>query len=217
MEETTRKLVIVGPPACGKGTQAQKLRSLYKDMTYVSTGDLLREAIRKECELGRRAKDYMERGELVPDELVNELVKAKLSGAPSYLLDGYPRDLEQARALELINSPTLVLELRIPDPKLVRRVCGRLVHPGSGRTYHTMTHPPQKEGVDDVTGEPLVRRSDDNEGALKQRLVAYHKQTEPVLKFYSEKLAVIDADGTEDEVFERIQSVLLKGMTKDLK
>lgn len=185
-------LILVGPPGSGKGTQAGQLKQRYK-LAHLSTGDMLRAAVKAGTEVGKQAQAAMDAGQLVSDEIVVGVIgEALLKGecVAGVILDGFPRSVAQARLLDDMlkrtgESVTLLLNLEVPDDMLAERVCGRWTHKASGRSYHNKFNPPQKEGFDDVTGEPLVQRSDDNLASLKERLVNFHSQTEPVLKHYS--------------------------------
>jgi adenylate kinase len=181
------KIVIVGMPGAGKGTHAAALRDRLK-VPQISTGDMLRAAVAAGSALGREAEGYMNRGELVPDRLVVELVRERVKEsdcARGFILDGFPRTLAQARALrEAGVEIDIVLELHVPDEEVIERMTGRRVHLPSGRIYHVTRHPPKVAGMDDVTGEPLSVRADDAEDTVRNRIAGYHAQTGPLLDYY---------------------------------
>ena len=181
------RLILLGLPGAGKGTQAQFLVERY-GIPQISTGDMLRNQIRDGTALGRKAKAFMDRGELVPDELVIELVKERVKQpdcAKGYLFDGFPRTIEQADAMRREGvAIDFVIEIEVADEEILRRMSGRRVHPGSGRTYHVEFNPPKVEGKDDVTGEPLVQRPDDREETVRRRIGTYHAVTKPLVNYY---------------------------------
>jgi adenylate kinase len=181
------RIVIVGMPGAGKGTHAAALRERLK-IVQISTGDMLRAAVAAGTDLGREAEGYMNRGELVPDRLVVELVRERVKQpdcARGFILDGFPRTIEQAGALRATGVVIdVVLELHVPDEEVIERMTGRRVHLPSGRIYHVTRHPPKVAGVDDVTGEPLSVRADDAEDTVRNRIAGYHAQTGPLLDYY---------------------------------
>jgi adenylate kinase len=181
------RIVIVGMPGAGKGTHAAALRERLK-VPQISTGDMLRAAVAAGNALGREAEGYMNRGELVPDRLVVELVRSRVTEsdcAGGFILDGFPRTLAQAKALrESAVGIDVVLELHVPDEEVIERMTGRRVHLPSGRIYHVTRQPPRVAGVDDVTGEPLSVRADDAEATVRKRFADYHAQTGPLLDYY---------------------------------
>ncbi len=209
------KLILLGPPGAGKGTQAQFIKAHYK-VPQISTGDMLRQEMKSNTELGQQAQSYIHLGALVPDELIIEMVKNRLSQPDcqsGFLLDGFPRTVDQAEALKKADiHMDAVLVLSVPDEEIIKRLSGRWIHPASGRIYHSLNHPPKEEGIDDETEEPLIQRDDDKEETIRKRLIVYHAQTEPVVAYYS-KEATLDPqmkfvilNGTEhtDEVFKSI-------------
>jgi adenylate kinase len=180
------RVMLLGPPGAGKGTQAKLIAERYH-IPQISTGDILRRAIQNDTELGRRVKMIVEEGQLVPDELVIQLVKERLQGADcaqGFLLDGFPRTVAQAQALHAFAPVDFVMEMDVPDEEIVKRLSGRRIHPASGRIYHVLYNPPQVPDQDDVTGGPLVLRPDDSEATVRKRLSVYHAQTAPLRDFY---------------------------------
>jgi len=181
------KIILLGAPGAGKGTQAQFI-SKHLNIPQISTGDMLRAAVASKSDLGLKAKDIMEKGELVSDDLILDLVKDRISEndcANGFLFDGFPRTLDQASALKDKGiAIDCVIEIMVDDIEIIQRMSGRRVHPGSGRTYHITHNPPKEENIDDETGEPLIQRPDDNEETVKKRLAIYHEQTYPLVEFY---------------------------------
>ncbi|MDZ7736101.1 MAG: adenylate kinase [Gammaproteobacteria bacterium] len=181
------KLILLGPPGAGKGTQAAFITERY-DIPQISTGDMLRAAVKAGTELGKQAKQVMDAGELVSDDLILALVEDRIQQsdcANGYLLDGFPRTIAQADGMQQYGIDIdCVVELKADDEEIIRRMSGRRVHPGSGRTYHVTFNPPQQPGVDDVTGEPLIQRDDDEEETVRKRLEVYHEQTSPLVDYY---------------------------------
>ena len=182
------RLILVGPPGAGKGTQAAFICEAY-GIPQISTGDMLRAAVKADTPLGRAAKEVMDRGSLVSDDIIVGLVKTRLREpdcAPGYLFDGFPRTIPQADALnDAAIGLDYVIEIDVPDAAIVERMSGRRVHLASGRTYHVKFNPPKVKGKDDVTGEPLIQREDDREETVKKRLAIYHAQTEPLIMYYA--------------------------------
>jgi adenylate kinase len=181
------RILLLGLPGAGKGTQAQFLIERYK-IPQISTGDMLREAIKAGSKLGLEAKSFMDRGALVPDPVVIGLVQERIKAADcagGFIMDGFPRTLAQAGALrEAGVDLNVVVEIDVPDSEILRRMSGRRVHPPSGRSYHVEFNPPKVAGRDDITGEPLVQRSDDNEDTVNKRIATYHEQTRPLVDYY---------------------------------
>jgi adenylate kinase len=193
-------LIFLGPPGAGKGTMASRL-SGEKGIPHISTGDIFRENINNETELGKKVKAILDSGELVPDELTVELVRDRLTqddAAAGFILDGFPRTIPQAEALEGFATIDKVIRFVLGDEEIIKRLSGRRVHKPSGRTYHIMFNPPKAPGKDDVTGEDLMQRPDDREESIKNRLEVYRRQTEPLVDFYSDKGLLLDVDASPD-------------------
>ncbi|AHE67354.1 adenylate kinase [Legionella oakridgensis] len=182
-----RRLMLLGGPGAGKGTQASKLINHF-DIPQISTGDMLRAAIAARSELGLSAKKIMDSGQLVSDDIMIGLVKQRLQQDDcrnGFLLDGFPRTIVQAEALKQAGIfLDHVIEISVDDEEIVKRISGRRIHPASGRVYHIEYHPPKQHGIDDVTGEPLIQREDDREEIIRKRLQVYHQQTEPLVEYY---------------------------------
>ncbi len=182
------RLILLGAPGAGKGTQAQFICEKY-NIPQISTGDMLRAAVKAGTPLGVEAKKIMDEGGLVSDDIILGLVKERIAEDDcknGFLFDGFPRTIPQAEALKA-DGVTLdsVVEIDVNDDEIIKRMSGRRVHPGSGRTYHVIFNPPKVEGKDDVTGEDLIQRDDDNEETVRKRLDVYHSQTKPLVEFYS--------------------------------
>jgi adenylate kinase len=181
------RLILLGPPGAGKGTQANFIREKF-GIPQISTGDMLRAAVKAGTPLGIAAKKVMDAGQLVSDDIILGLVKERLKQADcakGYLFDGFPRTIPQAEAMKAAAVPIdYVLEIDVPDNEIITRMSGRRVHPASGRTYHLKFNPPRVEGRDDATGEPLVQRDDDREETVRKRLEVYRAQTRPLVDYY---------------------------------
>ncbi len=181
------RIILLGAPGAGKGTQAQYITEKY-NIPQISTGDMLRAAVKAGTPLGQQAKAVMDAGQLVSDEIIIGLVKERIAEsdcANGFLFDGFPRTIPQADALKDAGVQIdAVVEIDVADEEIVKRMSGRRVHPGSGRTYHVVFNPPKVEGKDDVTGEELVQRVDDNEETVRDRLKVYHDQTAPLIDYY---------------------------------
>lgn len=213
-------IFIMGAPGSGKGTFSSRIKEKY-NLNHISTGDIFRSNIKNETELGLQAKAYTEKGLLVPDEITNNMVKDYLSQLTDkkngYLLDGYPRTLDQAKAFEELTKGTdlavdVILAMDVDFDELTRRITGRRTCKDCSAIYNIYTHAPKKEGVCDECGGELTQRKDDNEESLKTRLGEYANSTEPVIAYFEEKGMVshIDANKTVDEIWEEIQAVLNK-------
>ncbi len=210
------RIVLFGPPGAGKGTQAGLLSEKYGS-AHISTGDILREAVANKTEVGLKAKGYMDKGELVPDEVVIAIAKEKLSsiGDKGFILDGFPRTIAQAQALDEalaeIGKPLdAVVNLQVDDEELVRRLSGRRVCPSCGEPYHTDSKRPRVEGKCDKCGADLVHRADDQPDAIRNRLKVYNTQTSPVLGYYEQRgvLRNIPATGGIGEILDRVAAAL---------
>lgn len=181
------RLILLGAPGAGKGTQAQFICERY-DIPQISTGDMLRAAVKEGSELGLKVKEIMNSGGLVSDDIIIALVKERISQpdcANGFLFDGFPRTIPQAQAMRDAEVRIdHVLEIAVDDEEIVKRLAGRRVHPGSGRVYHLEYQPPREEGKDDVTGETLIQRDDDRESTVRNRLAVYHEQTAPLVDYY---------------------------------
>ncbi|KAG9096893.1 adenylate kinase [Ceratobasidium sp. UAMH 11750] len=189
------RMILIGPPGAGKGTQAPTIRDKFC-VCHLATGDMLREQVAKETQLGVEAKKIMDAGGLVSDDIMVGMIKDQLQNNKDckngFILDGFPRTVPQAQKLDSMLTERKekldhVIELKIEDQLLVSRITGRLIHLASGRTYHKEFNPPKKPMTDDVTGEPLIQRSDDNAETLRKRLAAFHKQTGPVVDYYKKQ------------------------------
>lgn len=210
------RAVLLGPPGAGKGTQSSRMQK-YFNVCHLATGDLLRAEVGRGTQLGKEIKRVIDAGKLVDDDLVIKMVKENLDAprcANGFLLDGFPRTVVQAEKLEkLLESRKQpldgVVEFAIDDSLLVRRICGRWFHLASGRSYHEEFNPPKVPGVDDVTGETLIRRSDDNPEALKKRLATYHRETVPLIAFYKTRNLhrMVDASQKTEVVFDNIKKI----------
>ena len=212
------KIILLGPPGAGKGTQAEIICKNFS-IPHISTGDMLREAIANETATGKIAKEIMDAGNLVPDDVIVSMVKERIKKADcrnGFLFDGFPRTIPQADALEkqeiFVN---VVLELTLKDELIINRMSGRRVHQPSGRSYHLEFNPPEKDGVDDLTGEPLIQRDDDKPETVKNRLEVYWEQTNPLIVYYRSKsvqtdLKYIEIDGSKsmEKVSSQIQAAL---------
>jgi|TARA_B110000971_G_scaffold30086_1_gene27140 adenylate kinase len=202
------QIILLGAPGAGKGTQASFLKSKFK-IPQISTGDMLRSAVTNKTELGILAKDFMDQGLLVPDDLIINLVKLRIEDVDcknGFLLDGFPRTIPQAQAMKDADIYVdYVIEIQVPDADIIERLSGRRIHLQSGRIYHIKHNPPKVQGKDDITGESLITRDDDIEKTILERLATYHKQTEPLVSFYSNwskentsnKPIFINIDGTK--------------------
>jgi len=210
-------LILFGPPGAGKGTQAARLQEDFR-LPYIATGDILRAAVKEGSELGQAAKRYMDAGELVPDDLIVDLITDRVAADDArdgFILDGFPRTRPQADALSaafdaLGRRITAVLLIDVPDDDVVRRISGRRVSVKTGRPYHVDTDPPKHEGRCDVDGSRLVQRDDDKPEVVRKRLEVYHAETEPLVDYYDERGLLRRVDGTRSptEVHDHIRAVL---------
>src|ERR1700693_1366968 len=215
------RLILLGPPGAGKGTQAAFVKEAY-GIPQISTGDMLRCAVKAGSPLGLAAKKVMDSGALVSDDIIIDLVRERLKQpdcANGYLFDGFPRTIPQADAMKKAPVPLdYVLEIDVPDASIVERMSGRRVHPASGRTYHVKFNPPKVAARDDVTGEPLIQREDDKEETVTKRLAVYHQQTEPLVAYYEKwaasgapnapKYRRVDGMGPVDAIRARVLAAL---------
>lgn len=216
------RLILLGGPGAGKGTQANFIKDHY-GIPQISTGDMLRAAVKAGTPLGQEARKIMDAGGLVSDDIIMGLIKERLGQpdcAGGYLFDGFPRTLAQADAMKQGSiAVDYVLEIAVPDEEIIKRMSGRRVHLSSGRTYHVVFNPPQVEGKDDATGEPLIQRDDDKEETVRKRLQVYHEQTEPLIGYYTRwaesdqqapRFVKIDGIGSVEQIRERILSALAR-------
>jgi adenylate kinase len=216
------RLILLGPPGAGKGTQAKRIIEKYH-IPQISTGDILRAAIQQASDLGRKVKAIVESGQLVPDEIVIQLVEERLKQpdcANGFLLDGFPRTVNQAEALRHLTPIDYVIDIQVPEDEIVSRLSGRRSHPTSGRVYHVIYNPPRERDRDDITGEALVQRSDDSEETVRKRLAIYQQQTSPLQEYYQHfknrfqtsapRYVKIDGMGSVPEIEKTIFSLLDK-------
>jgi adenylate kinase len=215
------RLILLGGPGAGKGTQANFIKENYQ-IPQISTGDMLRAALKEGTELGLKAKEYMDAGKLVPDDVIIGLVKERIKEPDcekGFLFDGFPRTIPQADALKEAGVPVeAVVDIDVPDAEIIKRMSGRRVHLTSGRTYHIVFNPPKEEGKDDVTAEPLIQRDDDHEETVRKRLDVYHAQTEPLIDYYKDwektgesaapEYIRIEGVGKVEEIRDQIYAVL---------
>ena len=204
-------LILLGMPGAGKGTQAEFIQKDF-GLANISTGAMMREVSRSDNELANRVQSYLSSGTLVPNEIIIEMLVERISKddcSNGFLLDGFPRNLEQGKALDNANIRIdLVFYLSIQEEEIISRMSGRRVHSASGRSYHIVHNPPQNQGFDDITGEELIQREDDNPEVIKKRLSVYYSETEPLLEFYKNKnlkFIEIDASKSVDEVTDSIR------------
>lgn len=207
-------LILLGMPGAGKGTQAEIIQR-EQGIANVSTGAMMREVSRAETDLGKKVQEYLSTGKLVPDDIIIQMLVERISQSDcenGFLLDGFPRNLDQARALDEAKVEiNLILFLKISEKEIIERMSGRRVHLPSGRSYHIAHNPPKVEGKDDLTGETLIQREDDHPDVIKKRLEVYYDETEPLLNFYRQKdisFYEIDASKTLEEVTEDIRKVI---------
>jgi adenylate kinase len=210
------RIILLGSPGSGKGTQAQFITKKYA-IPQISTGDMLRAAVRAGTQLGVQAKQVMDAGGLVSDDIILGLIKERIAQADcanGFLLDGFPRTIAQAEGLKKMGVVIdTAIEIVVEDEEIVKRIAGRRVHLQSGRTYHVEFNPPKVEGIDDVTGEALIQRDDDKEETVRRRLSVYHEQTKPLVGYYSAagqqaKFSSITGKGTVDEITEKVFAIL---------
>jgi adenylate kinase len=215
-------VILLGSPGAGKGTQAKRITEKYH-ILQISTGDILRAAIQQGTELGKKVKELVESGRLVPDDIVIQLVQERIKQPDcknGFLLDGFPRTVVQAQALHKITSIDFVIDIDVPEEEIVKRLSGRRIHPPSGRIYHILSHPPRIQDKDDVTGQPLLQRPDDSEETVRKRLAVYQAQTSPLRDFYQHfkgepgivvpQYVKIDGTASVDEIKNKIFSIFDK-------
>jgi adenylate kinase len=217
MEDLSMKIIMLGAPGAGKGTQAKRIAAKYS-IPHISTGDIFRANIKNNTELGQKAKTYMDKGELVPDELVVDLIMDRFKqpdAANGYVLDGFPRTIPQAEALDKAlaangESVDFAINVEVPDENIIKRMGGRRACVGCGATYHIEFNAPKVEGVCDTCGEKLILRDDDKPETVKNRLSVYHDQTQPLIEYYNKKNVLREVDGTMamDDVFNAIVEIL---------
>ena len=211
------RILLIGPPGGGKGTQAKLIMKKY-NIPQISTGDMLREHVKSKSELGLMAVEYMNKGELVPDSVILEMMMEKFNKPDcinGYILDGFPRTIPQAKGLDLLlkksnNKIDKVIVISVSDNTIVNRMNGRRVHLNSGRIYHIVFNPPQKTDTDDITGEKLVIREDDKEDTVRHRLRVYHELTSPLVEYYSKNNSLVYIKGDQEikHVFSSIEKIL---------
>jgi len=214
MEGNRYRIIFLGPPGAGKGTQAERLAEDLK-IKKISTGDILREAVAKGTELGQRAKSYMERGELVPDEIILGIIEEAINDEEGFILDGFPRNINQAKALDEMLSRkglniTHVIFLDVPDEEIIKRIAYRRVCLKCGAVYNLIFNPPNEDEICNNCGSKLVQREDDREEVVRKRLEVYRGSTEALIRIYEERgiLRKIDGLGDREEVFRRIREAL---------
>ncbi|MFN4218204.1 MAG: adenylate kinase [Candidatus Bipolaricaulia bacterium] len=207
---TARRIVLLGPPGSGKGTQAVRLAA-WLGVPHISTGDLLRSEVQHRTELGAQAQGFMDRGELVPDQLVAEMIRKRLQGTTGFVLDGFPRNLKQAQILESVTEVDRVLHFRLERAEIVRRLSARRVCPQCGQVYNLLSSPPQRNALCDVCGVELTQRSDDTPEVIERRIdVQYAREIGPMLDFYKKRnvLREIDAHGDIETVYRAARRAL---------
>jgi adenylate kinase len=207
-------VIFLGPPGAGKGTQAQLLKER-SGFIQVSTGDLLREAVKNQTELGKLAKKYMDEGKLVPDDLIISLIKEKLQeyADKNIIFDGFPRTIPQAESLDNLLSQLnknidAVILFKIEDEEVVKRLAGRRVCPSCGAVYHVVYNPPKIDEICDKCGTKLIQRDDDKEEVIRKRLEVYHQQTKPLIEYYKNKIVEIDATDNPENIYNKIVSMI---------
>ena len=218
-------IVFIGPPGAGKGTQAKLLTQAWYNYHAISPGEMLRDPEMLQSEVGQMAQKIMAQGNLLPDDIINNLVRERVRqidklyddshNLPGLIFDGYPRSIPQAEYLRDMQVLDFVVNITLPEEEIVRRLTGRRIHPASGRTYHIEFNPPKVDGKDDETGEDLIQRADDTPDAIKKRLQVYNAQAQPIIDFYQDLCSYmytqyyeIDTVGSVEEVFERVKRVL---------
>tara|TARA_Y100001970_G_scaffold78252_1_gene99588 strand:+ start:115 stop:750 length:636 start_codon:yes stop_codon:yes gene_type:complete len=210
------RILLLGPPGGGKGTQSKFLMKKY-GIPQISTGDMLREHVKNNTDLGKKAKEFMDRGELVTDSLILDMMEIRFKSKDcenGFILDGFPRTIAQAEGLDVLFQKTnqkldYVIVIDVNDDIIVDRMGGRRMHPESGRVYHIKYNPPKNEGKDDITEEPLIIRDDDKEETVRNRLLVYHNQTKPLINYYSSN--VVNINGSQ--AIENVKNDIIKKLT----
>jgi len=207
-------IILLGPPGAGKGTQAKSLAQEL-NLLHISTGDLLRENVKNNTSLGIKAKEYMEKGELVPDELINDMIKEKLSSLDNkggFVLDGYPRNVKQAEFLDNLlknyNQKSFVIYLKVSERVMLERLSGRRICSNCQSIYHLKNMPPKKDSICDICGGKLYQRPDDQEEVIKKRYSVYLKETQVLLDYYKDRLIYVPSDEEKDIVFNKLMSII---------
>jgi len=204
---TTKKLVLIGPPGCGKGTQAERLRDHFK-LTHISSGNVLRNEVKQGTDFGKKIKEFMDRGEIGPVELITEVILNHVDETcpDAFLFDGFPRALYQGEELKKRHNIDAAILITVPESSIVERITGRRTCSECGNVYHVTANPPAREGTCDSCSNPLMQREDDNEATVSKRLEVYNTQTAPVITFYKKEgiLKEVKGEGTPEEVFTQI-------------
>jgi adenylate kinase len=212
MAEEGKVFILIGPPGSGKGTQAKKI-SEFLNYSFISTGDILREEVKKNTKLGNMAKKYMEKGELVPDDLMLKIIKKNLKKKKGVVLDGFPRNVEQAKGLdEILKIKSLKIDnvfyLKVKEEEIIKRLSSRRICPECQSIYNLITNKPKNDEVCDICNVKLIQRDDDKEEVIRKRLEVYKEKIRELLNYYKDKILEIDGEGNPDEVFERIKKYL---------
>ena len=210
------KILLLGPPGGGKGTQSKFLMSKF-NIPQISTGDMLRAHVKNDTKLGQKAKEFMQKGELVTDSLILEMMEVRFKEKDcenGFILDGFPRTIKQAEALDNLFKKTNqklnhVIVIDVEDDEIVSRMSGRRMHPESGRVYHIKYNPPKNEGKDDITNEPLIIRDDDKEETVRNRLLVYHNQTKPLINYYDNNVITINGS----QPIEKVKSSIIESIS----
>lgn len=209
------KILLLGPPGGGKGTQSKFLMSKF-NIPQISTGDMLRAHVKNDTKLGQKAKKFMQKGELVTDSLILEMMEVRFKEKDcenGFILDGFPRTIKQAEGLDNLFKKTNqklnhVIVIDVEDDEIVSRMSGRRMHPESGRVYHIKYNPPKNEGIDDITNEPLIMRDDDKEETVRNRLLVYHNQTKPLIYYYDNNVITINGS----QPIEKVKSSIIESI-----
>ncbi len=208
---TINKLVLIGPPGCGKGTQAESLRDHFK-LTHISSGNVLRDEVKRGTNFGTKIKKFMDRGEIGPVELITEVILNHVDETcpDSFLFDGFPRALYQAKELKKRHNLDAAILIKVPESSIIERISGRRTCSECGNVFHITANPPAREGICDSCDNPLIQREDDNEATVSRRMEVYKTQTAPVIEFYKKEgmLKEVKGDGTPEEVFAQILNIL---------